>query len=94
MINLFNLREIDKMNTYKPNLDDKEESYKRTYGEANQFYKEILLYLNDLENKIEGYTVKEIYDSCSAVASDLAKCCEMYLKAIYIYLKIKLILII
>lgn len=45
---MFNLREIDKMNTYKPNLDDKEESYKRTYGEANQFYKEILLYLNDL----------------------------------------------
>lgn len=47
VINLFNLREIDKMNTYKPNLDDKEESYKRSYGEANQFYKEILLYLND-----------------------------------------------
>lgn len=29
--------------------------------------------------------MKEIYDSCSAVASDLAKCCEMYLKAIYIF---------
>ena len=82
---MFNLREIDKMNTYKPNLDDKEESYKRTYGEANQFYKEILLYLNDLGNKVQGYNVKEIYDSCSAAASDLAKCCEMYLKALYIF---------
>lgn len=73
------------MNTYKPNLDDKEESYKRTYGGANQFYKEILLYLNDLGNKVQGYNVKEIYDSCSAAASDLAKCCEMYLKALYIF---------
>ena len=28
---------------------------------------------------------KDIYDECHAIASDLAKCCEMYLKALYIY---------
>ena len=27
----------------------------------------------------------DLYDECHAIASDLAKCCEMYLKALYIY---------
>ena len=82
---MLNLREIDIKNTYNPNLDDKRESYKRTYGEANEFYDEIVLYLNNLSTKINNLIPEQIYDSCSAVASDLAKCCEMYLKALYIY---------
>ena len=85
MIKVLNLREIDIKNTYNPNLDDKRESYKRTYGEANEFYDEIVLYLNNLSTKINNLIPEQIYDSCSAVASDLAKCCEMYLKALYIY---------
>lgn len=82
---MLNLREIDIKNTYNPNLDDKRESYKRTYGEANEFYDEIVLYLNNLSIKINNLLPEQIYDSCSAVASDLAKCCEIYLKALYIY---------
>ena len=82
---MLNLREIDIKNTYNPNLDDKRESYKRTFGEANEFYDAIVLYLNKLGTEINILSPEQIYDSCSAVASDLAKCCEMYLKALYIY---------
>lgn len=82
---MFDLREIDMKNTYEPNLDDKKESYERTYGEANEFYDAIVLYLNKLGTEINILSPEQIYDSCSAVASDLAKCCEMYLKALYIY---------
>lgn len=82
---MFDLREIDAKNTYEPNLDDKKESYERTYGEANEFYDAIVLYLNKLGTEINILSPEQIYDSCSAVASDLAKCCEMYLKALYIY---------
>ena len=34
---MFDLREIDAKNTYEPNLDDKKESYERTYGEVFLF---------------------------------------------------------
>lgn len=44
-----------------------------------------MLYLNKLGTEINILSPEQIYDSCSAVASDLAKCCEMYLKALYIY---------
>ena len=86
---MFGPKELDLRNTYEPNLNDIQESAKRTYGEANSFYEKEEVYLKYLETKIlsGGLSSKEdIYDKCHAIASDLAKCCEMYLKAIiYIY---------
>ena len=69
-------------------LEDIQESAERTYGEANSFYRKEELYLKDIERRIiagELSSEKDIYDECHAIASDLAKCCEMYLKALYIY---------
>lgn len=81
-------KELDLRNVYNPNLQDIQESAERTYGEANSFYRKEELYLKDVESRIssgELSSEKDIYDECHAIASDLAKCCEMYLKALYIY---------
>ncbi len=80
--------EIDSRNTYVPNLSDIQESAERTYGEACCFYEAEELYLEHIERKIargELSDPKKIYDVAHAIASDLAKCCEMFLKAIFIY---------
>lgn len=85
---MFGPKELDQRNVYNPNLQDIAESSERTYGEANSFYRKEELYLKDVERRIlsgELVDEKEIYDECHAIASDLAKCCEMYLKALYIY---------
>lgn len=85
---MFGPKELDLRNVYNPNLQNISESAKRTYGEANSFYRKEELYLKDVERRIfseELIDEKEIYDECHAIASDLAKCCEMYLKAIYIF---------
>ena len=87
VIKLFGPRELDIKNTYNPNLQDIRESSLRTYGEANSFYRKEELYMKDVERRIlskELSKEEDIYDECHAIASDLAKCCEMYLKAIYI----------
>lgn len=79
---------LDAKNNYKPNLDDISESAKRTYGEANSFFKKEELYLKEIERQItsgEALSEEQIYDECHAIASDLAKCCEMYLKALFLY---------
>ena len=84
-------KELDSRNTYSPNLQSIQESAERTYGEANSFYRKEELYLKDVETRILSSKLtseKDIYDECHAIASDLAKCCEMYLKAIYIYTNI------
>ena len=81
-------KELDLRNIYNPNLDDIQESAERTYGEANSFFRKEELYLKDIETRIsngELISEKDIYDECHAIASDLAKCCEMYLKALFIY---------
>ena len=81
-------KELDSRNVYSPNLQSIQESAERTYGEANSFYRKEELYLKDVEMRILSSKLtseKDIYDECHAIASDLAKCCEMYLEAIYIY---------
>ena len=85
---MFGPKELDLRNTYNPNLQEIQESAERTYGEANSFYRKEELYLKDVERRIKSGELsseKDIYDECHAIASDLAKCCEMYLKALYIY---------
>lgn len=82
---MFIASEIDSKNTYVPNLNDINESALRTYGEANVFFNMVDLYLKDLSKNINEKSSKEIYDISSAVASDLAKCCEMFLKSLYIF---------
>ena len=85
---MFGPKELDSMNTYNPNLQDIQESAKRTYGEANSFYRKEELNLKDIEKRIisgELSSKDDVYDECHAIASDLAKCCEMYLKALYIF---------
>lgn len=85
---MFGPKELDLKNIYNPDLQNIQESAERTYGEANSFYRKEELYLKHIENRIlsgELSSEKDIYDECHAIASDLAKCCEMYLKALYIY---------
>lgn len=85
---MFGPKELDLRNTYNPDLSDIQESLERTYEEANCFYNKEKLYLKDVEIRIllgKLSSEKNIYDECHAIASDLAKCCEMYLKALYIY---------
>ncbi len=85
---MFGPKELDIRNTYNPNLQEIQESAERTYGEANSFFRKEELYLKDVERRInagELTSEKDIYDECHAIASDLAKCCEMYLKALYIF---------
>lgn len=85
---MFGPQELDSKNTYNPDLQNIEESAERTYGEANSFFRKEELYIKDIENRIrngELTSEKDIYDECHAIASDLAKCCEMYLKALYIF---------
>lgn len=85
---MFGPKELDSRNTSNPNLQEIQESAERTYGESNSFYRKEELYLKDIERRImtgDLSSEKDIYDECHAIASDLAKCCEMYLKALYIY---------
>lgn len=85
---MFGPKELDLRNIYNPNLQSIQESAERTYGEANSFYRKEELYLKDVESRILSGKLssdKDIYDECHAIASDLAKCCEMYLKALYIH---------
>ena len=84
---MFGPKELDLRNTYNPNLSNIQESAERTYGEANSFFRKEELYMKDVEARIvtgELSSEKDIYDECHAIAADLAKCCEMYLKALYL----------
>lgn len=84
---MFGPKMLDMKNVYIPDLKNIQESAERTYGEANSFYRKESLYLEDVEKRIKRGVLtseKDIYDECHAIASDLAKCCEMYLKAIFI----------
>lgn len=85
---MFGPRGLDLLNTYVPDLSNIDESIRRTLGEADSFYRKEDLYLKDVEKRIKTgklYAEEEIYDETHAIASDLAKCCEMYLKALYLY---------
>lgn len=85
---MYGAMELDRCNTYVPDLNDIKESAERTYGEANSFFRKEELYLKEIESLIKIGEIKserQIYDECHAIASDLAKCCEMYLKALFLY---------
>ena len=82
---MFIPKELDAKNTYNPNLKNIKESAERTLGEADVFFEMIETYLQTIKTNVSKLSNKKIYDICSAVASELAKCSEMYLKAIYIY---------
>lgn len=85
---MFGPKKLDERNIYNPNLNDIKEAALRTYGEANSFFRKEELYLKDIEERINNETLsskEDIYDESHAIASDLAKCCEMYLKALYIF---------
>lgn len=85
---MFGAKELDIRNKYNPNLSDIGESAERTYGEANSFFKKEELYLKEIERQISSGELtdeKQIYDESHAIASDLAKCCEMYLKALFLF---------
>ena len=88
VIIMYGAMELDWCNTYVPDLNDIKESAERTYGEANSFFRKEELYLKEIESLIKIGEIKserQIYDECHAIASDLAKCCEMYLKALFLY---------
>lgn len=84
----FITEELDEKDTYIPDLQDVYESAKRTYGEANAFFRKEELYLKDVQRRLEEGELEDkedIYDECHAIASGLAECCEMYLKALFIF---------
>lgn len=76
--------ELDMKNVYNPDLDNIKEAAERTYGEANAFFEIIESYLKN-EKEINTFTTKQIYDKTNAIATQLAMCCELYLKALYIF---------
>lgn len=77
-------KELDIKNIYNPDLNSIKESAERTYGEANAFFEIIELYLKN-ETEINTFTIQQIYDKTNAIATQLAMCCELYLKALYIF---------
>lgn len=77
------LNELSKRNTYQPDLSDSQESCERTYSQAIRKLDKNMTYYNDL--KISDLSQKQIYDICHEAAADLALCCELFLKAIYIH---------
>lgn len=79
------INELSQRNTYIPNLSNSQESCERTYKEAEAFFEMVQIYLEKLEREIEFLSDKNIYDKCNPIASNLALCCELFLKAIYIH---------
>ena len=77
------LNELSKRNTYQPDLSDSQESCERTYSQAIRKLDKNMTYYNNL--KISDLSQKQIYDICHEAAADLALCCELFLKAIYIH---------
>ena len=79
------INELSQRNTYIPDLSNSQESCERTYKEAESFFEMVEIYLEKLEKEIDSLTEKDIYDKCNPIATNLALCCELFLKAIYIY---------
>lgn len=82
---MFGVENLDSRNKYNPNLQNIRESAERTYGEANVFFLMVENYLKSIENNVNLLSEKDIYDNSNAIASELAKCCELYLKSIFIF---------
>lgn len=77
------LNELSKKNTYQPDLSNSQESCERTYRQAIRKLDKNMKYCNELD--LSNLSQQDIYDICNEVAADLALCCELFLKAIYIH---------
>lgn len=85
---MFGLRELDLMDTYNPNFDDIRESAEITYETANNFFSSNELNVKEIVRQISTGEVSspiKIYAKKRAAVSMLAECCEMYLKALFLY---------
>lgn len=85
---MLGLRDLDLMDTYNPNVDDIQESAEITYESANSFFSSNELNLKELVRLLktgELSSPKEIYAKKRTAVSMLAECCEMYLKALFLY---------
>lgn len=86
---MFGPRELDiRLKNFSPNLGDVVESAKRTYGSANSLFEINELNLNNLAKKLESGELsldEDIYDKSHITVSLLAECCEMYLKALFLF---------
>lgn len=85
---MLGLRDIDLMDTYNPNVDDIQESAEITYESANDFFdsnESNLQKLVRLMKAGELSSPKIIYAKKHTAVSMLAECCEMYLKALFLY---------
>lgn len=75
--------ELSQKNTYQPNLTSTQESCERTYRQAIRKLDKITQYYSGLD--LSKLSEEDIYDACCEAAADLALCCELFLKSIYIY---------
>lgn len=75
--------ELSQKNTYQPNLTSTQESCERTYRQAIRKLDKITQYYSSLD--LSQLSEKDIYDASCEAAADLALCCELFLKSIYIY---------
>ena len=85
---MFGLRELDLMDTYNPNFDDIQESAEMTYETANDFFSSNELKLKELAKQISSGELSspiKIHVKKRTAVSMLAECCEMYLKALFLY---------
>lgn len=75
--------ELSQKNTYQPNLTSTQESCERTYRQAIRKLDKITQYYSNMD--LSKLSEEDIYDACCEAAADLALCCELFLKSIYIY---------
>ena len=85
---MLGLRELDLNDTYVPNFDDIGESAEITYESAESYFESNELAIKELarqERLGEIATPLKRYAKKSVAVSNLAECCEMYLKALFLY---------
>jgi len=75
--------ELSQQNIYQPNLTSTQESCERTYRQAIRKLDKITQYYSNID--LSKLSEEDIYDACCEAAADLALCCELFLKSIYIY---------
>lgn len=75
--------ELSQKNNYQPNLTSTQESCERTYRQAIRKLDKITQYYSNID--LSKLSEEDIYDACCEAAADLALCCELFLKSIYIY---------
>ncbi len=85
---MFGLRELDLIDTYNPNFDNILESAEITYESANEFFYSNELTIKEIARQMKTGELSspiKIYTKKRTIISMLAECCEMYLKALFLY---------